>query len=111
MADDTPLLDTLAAMTLVSFETCDLEPRELMLVRLAALAAAEAPPGSYLANVGIASDAGITVEDVQGVLVAVAPIIGTARSVLAAGNVTRALGFAVAALEADIEAQLLADTQ
>jgi hypothetical protein len=108
MADDTPLLDTLAAMTLVSVESCDLEARELMLVRLAALAAAEAPPGSYLANVGLASEAGITIEDAQGVLIAVAPIIGTARTVLAAGNVSRALGFAVAALEADVEAQLVA---
>ena len=110
MADDTPLLDTLAAMTLVSFETCDLDARELMLVRIAALAAADAPPGSYLANVGVASDAGITLEDVQGVLIAVAPIIGTARAVLAAGNIARALGFAVAALESELEAQLAADS-
>jgi hypothetical protein len=106
MAEDTPLLDTIAAMTLVSFEACELEARELMLVRLAALAAADAPPGSYLANMGLASDTGITLEDAQAVLIAIAPIIGTPRAVLAAGNIARALGFVVAALEAEIEAEL-----
>jgi hypothetical protein len=109
MADDTPLLDTLAAMTAVSVESCDLEPRELMLARIAALAAAGATPLSYLANVGAASDAGVTLEDAQGVLVAIAPIIGTARSVAAARNILLALGFAIAAVEAELEAELDAE--
>jgi hypothetical protein len=106
MADDTPLLDTFAAMTAASLENCNLEPRDLMLVRLAALAAAGAPPAAYLVNAATASDVGITVDDVQGVLVAIAPIVGTARTVLAAGNIMRALGFAIAAVEAEIEAEL-----
>jgi alkylhydroperoxidase/carboxymuconolactone decarboxylase family protein YurZ len=106
MADDTPLLDTLAAMTAVSLESCDLEPRDLMLARIAALAAAGATPLSYLANVGAASDAGVTLEDVQGVLIAIAPIIGTARTVAAARNIMSALGFAIAAVEAELEAEL-----
>jgi len=45
-------------------------------------------------------------EDVQGVLVAIAPIVGTARTVVAAGNITRALGFAIAAIDAELEAEL-----
>ena len=106
MADDTPLLDTFAAMTAASVENCNLAPRELMLVRLAALAVAGAPPASYLANTATAVDVGITVDDVQDVLVAIAPIAGTARTVLAAGNIARALGFAIAAVEAEIEAEL-----
>jgi hypothetical protein len=105
MPDDTPLLDTLAAMTAASVTECDLEPRELMLARIAALAAVGAPPASYLANAGTASDVGVTLEDVQGVLIAVAPIIGTARAVSAAGNIARALGFAIAAIEAELEAE------
>jgi Na+/H+-dicarboxylate symporter len=109
MADDTPLLDTLAAMTAASLESCSLEPRELMLARIAALAAAGAPPASYLANAGTASDLGITLEDVQGVLIAVAPIVGTARTVSAAGNIARALGFAIAAIEAEVDAELAAE--
>ena len=53
-------------------------------------------------NTGTAVDVGITLEDVQGVLIAVAPIVGTARVVSAAANIARALGFAIEVLEADI---------
>jgi hypothetical protein len=110
MPEDTPLLDTLAAMTAASIAECDLDPRELMLARIAALAAVGAPPASYLANAGTASDVGITLDDVQGVLIAVAPVIGTARTVTAAGNLARALGFAIAAVEAELEAELEAES-
>lgn len=108
MAEETPVLDTIAGMTAASMLNCNLEPREFMLIRLAALAAAGAPPASYLANVGTAADAGVTLEDVQGVLVTIAPIVGSARTVAAAGNITRALGFAIAAIEAELEAELQA---
>lgn len=101
--EDTPVLDTLAAMTAVSIEECDLEPRELMLARIAALAAVDAPPVSYLLNAGTAADVGITLEDVQAILIAVAPVIGTAKVMSAAGNITRALGFAIAVLEAELD--------
>ncbi len=106
MADDaqgTPVLDTLAVMTAASIEECNLAPRELMLVRIAALAAVDAPPVSYLLNAGTAADVGVTLEDVQGILVAVAPVIGTPRVMSAAGNITRALGFAIAVAEAELE--------
>ena len=109
MADDTPLLDTLAAMTMASVENSSLEPRELMLARIAALAAVGAPAASYLVNAGTASDTGITLEDVQGLLIAVAPIVGTARTVTAAGNITRALGFAIAVVDAELAAEADAD--
>jgi hypothetical protein len=111
MPQNTPLLDTLAAMTAVSIEQCDLDARELMLARLAALAAVGAPPASYLANAGTASDVGVTLDDVQGLLIAVAPIIGTARTVTAAGNIARALGFAIAAIEAELEAEIAAEAE
>ena len=45
----------------------------------------------------------MTIEDVQNVLVAVAPIIGTARTMSAAVNVTEALGFAIAVIEDEME--------
>jgi hypothetical protein len=60
MADDTPLLDTLAAMTAASVASCNLEPRELMLARIAALVAVDAPQVSYLVNAGLASEVGVT---------------------------------------------------
>lgn len=106
-AQDTPVLDTLALMTAASMENCSLAPRELMLVRLATLVAMGAPPASYLANTGVAADVGITLADAQDVLIAAAPIVGSARVVAAAGNITRALGFIIEGLvEAELEAEL-----
>jgi alkylhydroperoxidase/carboxymuconolactone decarboxylase family protein YurZ len=102
--EDMPVLSTITAMTAVSLEECDLEPRDTMLARVAALAAVGAPPASYHLNAGAAADVGVTIEDVQGILVAVAPIIGTARTMMAAGNITEALGFAIAVMEAELEA-------
>ncbi len=103
---DTPVLDLLAEMTADSIERSTLDPTSLMLVRLAALVASDAPPISYLANLGAAADAGIDIEDVQGVLITVAPIVGTARVMTAARNVAQALGLAVAVIEAEIEEAL-----
>lgn len=101
MPENTPVLNTLAAMTAASIIECDLNDRELMLVRIAALAAVDATAGSFLANTGTAMEAGLTIEDVQSTLVAIAPIVGSARTVSAAANIATALGVVVAALEAD----------
>jgi hypothetical protein len=43
------------------------------------------------------------VEGEEDVLVAVAPIIGTARTMSAAINITEALGFAIAVMEDETE--------
>jgi len=103
--EETPVVDALADITTASIERSTLEPRELMLARIAALAAVDAPAGSYLLNAGAATDSGITREDVQGILIAVAPIVGTPRIVSAAGNLASALGFAIAVAEAELEAE------
>jgi alkylhydroperoxidase/carboxymuconolactone decarboxylase family protein YurZ len=102
MSNEKPVLDTIAAMTAASLQNCSLDAREHMLVRLAALVAADAPPLSYLANAEAAGDVGVTAEDVQNILVAVAPIAGTTRVVAAARNITRALGLAIAVADAEI---------
>ena len=96
MADETPVLDTLAGMTAASVEHNSLAPRELMLVRLAALIAVDAPPASYLANAGAAQESGVGAGDIQAVMIGVAPVVGTARVVAAGGNILRALGLAIA---------------
>jgi alkylhydroperoxidase/carboxymuconolactone decarboxylase family protein YurZ len=82
-------------MTADSLEATDLDDRTLMLVRIAALIAVEAAPASYLMNVAAAADSGLDVDEVQDVLAAVAPIVGTARVVAAVGNIARALGLAL----------------
>ncbi|MGZ3387484.1 MAG: carboxymuconolactone decarboxylase family protein [Isosphaeraceae bacterium] len=104
--EETPVLSTLADITAVSLERSTLDPRELMLARIAALAAVDAPAASYLLNAGTAMDVGITLADVQGVLIAVAPIVGTPRIVAASGNLASALGFALEMAEAELEAEL-----
>jgi alkylhydroperoxidase/carboxymuconolactone decarboxylase family protein YurZ len=102
MTAETPVLDTLVDITAVSLERCSLAPRELMLARIAALIAVDAPPASYLANAGAAADSGVTAEDVQAVMIGVAPVVGTPRVVVAGGNILRALGFEVAVAEAEM---------
>ncbi len=104
MPDDTPVLDTIADMTAASIARCGLDADQLILVRLAALAAVDARPVSYLAHIGPSVEAGVTLEQVQDVLVAVAPIIGTARVMAAAEHIAEALGFAIAVAEAVAEA-------
>ncbi|MEU2736606.1 hypothetical protein ABZ656_14550 [Streptomyces sp. NPDC007095] len=100
-SSDTPVLDTLAAMTLDSVERCGLPADTLILTRIAALAAMDAPPVSYLAHIDPAIETNLTAEQVQDVLVAVAPIVGTAKVMAAAANIAKALGFAIAVTEAE----------
>jgi len=89
--DETPILDLLASMTASSVEASSLDAESLMLVRIAALVAVDAPPASYLLNLAAAGDSGVDEDQVQGVLAAVAPIVGTARVASAAGKMVRAL--------------------
>lgn len=106
MADtETPVLDLLGRMTADSIEASSLDAEALVLTRIAALVAMDAPPASYLLNLGAAGEIGIDAEQIQGVLTAIAPIVGTARIASAAGNIGRALGIALelAELEAEIE--------
>jgi hypothetical protein len=94
-SSETPVLDLLASMTKDSFETSTLDPQSLMLVRIAALVAVDAPPASYMLNLGAAGQLGVTADDVQGVLAGVAPIVGTTRVVSAVGKLVRALGLSI----------------
>jgi hypothetical protein len=92
-------------MTAASLERCDLPDRDIMMARFAALAAVDAPPISYTLNAGAAAGSGLTIEDAQGLLVAIAPIIGTARTVSAAAAITEGLGLAIALVELELEAE------
>ncbi|MFE5177725.1 MULTISPECIES: carboxymuconolactone decarboxylase family protein [unclassified Streptomyces] len=100
-ASDTPVMDTLAAMTADSIDRCGLTPDMLLLARIAALAASDAPPISYAAHIDPSLKTGLTADQVQDVLVAIAPIVGTARVMTAAGNIATALGIAIAVADAE----------
>ena len=102
-ATEAPVLDLLKRMTAESIEASTLDEERLMLVRIAALVAVDAPPASYLLNIGAAGDVGIDADQIQGVLAAVAPIVGTARAASAGGNIVRALGFAEELAEFETE--------
>jgi alkylhydroperoxidase/carboxymuconolactone decarboxylase family protein YurZ len=98
-AADTPVLDVLAGMTAASLERTTLDAPTLMLVRLAALVAVGAPPLSYALNLRAAGELGVSPEQVEGVLAAVAPVVGGPRVVAAAGDILRAVGLAIAVSE------------
>ena len=102
---ETPVLDLLASMTAESVEASSLDPQTLMLVRIAALAAVDAPPVSYALNLGAASEVGIDAEQVRGVLAGIAPIIGTARVASATGKIVDAIEVAIEVAELDEEEQ------
>ncbi len=107
MADqthDTPVLDLLASMTADSVEASNLDAETLLQVRIAALVAVDAPVASYLMNLGVARDLDIGADEVAGILAAVAPIVGTARVVAAAGNIMQAIGIEIEIAELEAEA-------
>jgi 4-carboxymuconolactone decarboxylase len=88
---ETPVLDLLADMTAGSVKASNLDPEAFLLVRIAALVAVDAPPISYVLNLGAASEVGVDADQVAGVLAAVAPIVGTARVASALGHIVKAL--------------------
>lgn len=109
MSADRPVLDTLTDMTKASVEHNSLSPRDFVLARVAALIAVDAPPVSWFATAAAIEESGLTAEDVQGIMIAVAPVVGGPRVAAAAGHILRALGFAIAV--SDAEMAELADEQ
>ena len=105
MSTDSPVLDTLTDMTAASVEHNSLTPREFMMARLAAMIAVDAPPISYYVSASAFEESGITTEDIQGVMIAVAPVTGAPRVMSAGGHILRALGIAVAVAESEMAAE------
>jgi 4-carboxymuconolactone decarboxylase len=100
---DTPVLDLLADMTAASVDASTLDVQTLMLVRIAALAAVDAPPVSYLLNLAAARDVDLDADQVRGVLAAIAPIVGTARIASATAKIVDALAIAIEVAEQDAQ--------
>ena len=98
---DTPVIDLLKDMTADSLDATNLDEQTLMLVRIAALVAVDAPSISYLMNLGAADEVGLDPEQIRGVLAAVAPIVGTARVASATGKIVDALDVAIEGAERD----------
>lgn len=100
---DAPVLERLVSMHLDSLESSGLDESTYFLVRLAALVAMDAAPVSYVINLGLAADAGVTLEDAQGTLIAIAPVVGSARVASATGKILRGFGMVAALEDAELE--------
>ncbi len=108
MAEQTteaPVLDLLKSMTAESLAASSLDLGTLVLVRIAALVAVDAPAVSYLLNLEAANEVGIDAEQVRGVLAAIAPIVGTARVASATGKIVDALDVAIEVAELDAQSE------
>ena len=104
-ATEAPVLDLLKRMTAESIEASTLDEERLILVRIAALVAVDAPPVSYLLNLGAASEVGLDAEQVRGVLAAIAPIVGTPRVAAATGKIVDALDVAIEIAESEEQSE------
>lgn len=106
MSEERLLVDTVLDMTAASVERAGLDGRELMMVRMAALAAVGAPTASYLLNIAAAAETDMTIEDARSVLIAVAPIIGSPKVMAAAGTIADALDIALDFAFEELEASV-----
>jgi len=88
---DLSVLKTLKQVQEVSFQESGLDPETFVLLRIATLAAIDAAPASWLANLKAAGNVNLDPARVLGTLVAIAPVIGSARVVSAACKAVRAL--------------------
>jgi 4-carboxymuconolactone decarboxylase len=100
-ASESPILDLLATMNRAGIEASKLDPQSLMLVRMAALVALDAAPVSYMLNLEMAGEVDLDPEQIEGMLAAIAPIVGSARVASAAGKMVRALGLEISLAEVD----------
>src|SRR3954454_17539461 len=84
-----------------TIQASGLDPKTHAMVRLAALLAVDAAQSSYNAGAEVALASGATLDEIVGILVAVAPSIGLGPAVSVAPELGLALGYDVeAALEA-----------
>lgn len=93
---ENPLLDTIVGINAVSLANLDNSLEAVLLVRLAALVAVDAPPASYLATLRAAEGTLLQLEDARSVLIAVAPIVGVPKVISAARNLADAIGLEIA---------------
>jgi 4-carboxymuconolactone decarboxylase len=87
---DFSTLDALKSLLADTIEASGLDPQTFMLVRMAALATLDAAPASWMMNIAVTDEACLAPELILGTLIAIAPVIGTARIVSAASHITKA---------------------
>jgi 4-carboxymuconolactone decarboxylase len=83
-------------------EASGLDPETFQLVQIAALAAVDGSPVSWLLHLDAAEESDLDLEKVLGALVAIAPIVGTPRVVAAGAKIVRAMGLEEELARADL---------
>lgn len=96
IGQELPVLEQILRMTADGGQRSSLDAQTFFMVRIAALAATGAAPAAWRTNLMAATESGLSKDDVQGVLVAIAPVIGMARTMSAAGNALRGIGLETA---------------
>jgi len=89
------LMKSLLNMQIENIAESGLDPKTYALVKIASLVAMGASPASFAWNVELAKGAGVTKEELAGVLIALAPTVGFARIVPAAAEISFALGYEI----------------
>jgi alkylhydroperoxidase/carboxymuconolactone decarboxylase family protein YurZ len=89
---DPTVLEGLLMSRLENQAASGLDPKTYAMVNIAALIAVDAAPASFIWQVGIALESGVTPEEILGLLVALNPVLGNARIVAAAPELAIALG-------------------
>jgi 4-carboxymuconolactone decarboxylase len=99
--NDERLIEEGLSIKLSDVDGSGLDPKTHAVARLGALIALDAAPASYQWDASIAFAAGVTEEEIVGVLIAVAPVVGVAKAVSAAQELALAIGYDI---DADLEA-------
>lgn len=92
---DASEIDQMVGMREGLKDVTGLDNRSFALVKVAALIAVDAPPASYVWQIGNAIAEGVTPEEVLGTMWAVAPQVGGPRVIAAAPEIMLALGIAL----------------
>lgn len=101
---DERFVEDILSMDPSAIDASTLDPKTHALVRLGALIALDAAPASYQWASSMARASGASLDEIVGVLIAVAPAVGLAKIVSAAPEVALAIGYDIdAALEAASE--------
>jgi 4-carboxymuconolactone decarboxylase len=87
------LMEGLLDLQIENIVQSGLDPKTYALVKMASLVAMNASPASYAWNVELAKGAGVTKEELAGMLIALAPTVGLARIIPAATEISFALGY------------------
>lgn len=88
---DYEILEVALALHDRNLERSGLDGRAHALVKIASLVALDAPPASYLWQVANALEAGVTPDDLLGVLISVAPQVGLPKVMAGAAGLVEAL--------------------